>query len=342
MSKKILIVRLDRMGDVVLSTPVIKAIRGAYPESHIAMMVRTYSRDIVEGNPYLSEVIIYDKNGTHKGLIGNLRFIRELRNKKFDTVVVLHPTNRTHLILRLSGIPDRIGYDKKLGFLLTKKIPHTKQFGMKHEIAYNLDVLKYIGIEPKDSKLYMPVNSISERKITKLLTANGVNNSDLLVAINPGASCASKRWGIEKFAKAANGLVEKYGAKIIIISGDVDKHFGDGLALLIKNNCINLSGKTSIADTASVLRRVKLFISNDSGPVHVSCAIGTPVIAIFGRGDRGLSPKRWGPSGRSDIVLHKDAGCDICYAHNCRTGFKCLDSITPQEVLDAADQILGK
>lgn len=338
--KKILIVRLDRIGDVVLSTPVIKALRDAYPNAHIAMMVRPYARDIVEGNPFLNEVIVYDKDGAHRGIAGNLRFAGELRDKGFDIAIILHPTNRAHIVASLAGIPERVGYGKKTGFLLTRKIPHTKQFGMKHEIDYALDVLRYIGIEPKDRALYMPINGDSERKVEKMLGENGVKSSDLLVAVNPGASCASKRWGIKNFADVANSLVEKYGARVAIVSGNIDKRFGDELASLIRKGAINLSGKTSIGDIASLLKRCKLFISNDSGPVHIGCAVGTPVIAIFGRSDRGLSPERWGPSGKRDVVLHKMVGCEICYAHNCRSGFKCLDSITASEVLDAAGKIL--
>lgn len=341
MSKKILIVRLDRIGDVVLSTPVIKAVRDAYPDGYIAFMVRPYAREIVEGNPYLNEVIIYDKDKEHKGIAGNYRFIQELRSKKFDTAIVLHPTNRAHAVLRLAGIPERIGYDRKAGFLLTKKIPHTKQFGLKHETDYALDMLRFVGIEPKDRALYMPINSASESVVEGMLKENNISRSDTIVVINPGASCASKRWGINSFADVANGIAERYGARIFIISGNVDKHIGDGLAALVKNGAVNLSGKTSIGDIASLLKRAKLFISNDSGPVHIGCAVGVPVIAIFGRSDRGLSPERWGPIGKNDTVLHKSAGCGICYAHNCRSGFKCLDSITPEEVLAAAGKILG-
>ncbi|MBU1038565.1 MAG: lipopolysaccharide heptosyltransferase II [Candidatus Omnitrophica bacterium] len=341
MSKKIIIARLDRIGDVVLSTPVIKALRDAYPDSHIAMMVRPYAREIVEGNPYLNEVIIYDKDRDHKGIAGHYKFIQELREKKFDIAIILHPTNRTHLILKLAGIPERIGYDKKAGFLLTKPIPHTKQFGMKHEIDYTLGILRYIGIEPSSRSLYMPTNALCERKIEGIFKENRVKDSEIIIAISPGASCASKRWSVEKFADVANGLVERYGARIIIIAGNVDKHFGDRLASLITAGCINLSGKTGIGDIASLLRRARLFISNDSGPVHIGCAVGTPVIAIFGRSDRGLSPERWGPSGKHDQALHKSAGCYVCYAHNCKVGFKCLDSISAEEVLEAAEKILG-
>ena len=341
MSKKILIVRLDRIGDVVLSTPVIKALRDAYPDGRIAMMVGPCAREIVEGNPYLDEVIIYDKDRLQRGIAGNYKFIRELKKKKFDIAIVLHPTNRTHMVLMLAGIPERIGYDKKAGFFLTKRIPHTKQFGMKHEIDYSLDILRYIGVKPSVRELYMPINSVSERKIEAILRENGVKDSDTIIAVNPSASCASKRWRVENFAKVANRLAGKYGARIVIISGSADKDLGDKLAALITAGCINLSGRTGIGDVASLLKRARLFISNDSGPVHIGCAVGVSVIAIFGRSDRGLSPKRWGPSGKHDLVLHKSAGCEICYAHNCKSAFKCLDLITPEEVFAAAEKILG-
>ena len=339
--KRVLIVRLDRIGDVLLSTPLIKAVREACPDGYIAFMVRQYAKEILEGNPYLDEVIVYGKNGHEIGLLKNLSFIRSLRRKKFDIALILHPTKRTHLLVSLAGIPETIGYNKKWGFLLTTRIPHKKHYGLKHEIDYTLDILRYTGLEPKDRTLYMPVNSHSEKKVDELFKEEGIKKGEIGVAINPGASCVSKRWGPEKFAKVAQGLIEKYGAKVIVVSGGQDKELGDKVSSLLRENCINLSGKTTVADVASLLRRVKLFISNDSGPVHIACAVGTPVIAIFGRSDRGLSPKRWGPTGKSDIILHKDVGCIECFAHNCKKGFHCLEAITVDEVLTAADKVLG-
>ncbi|MDO8525021.1 MAG: lipopolysaccharide heptosyltransferase II [Candidatus Omnitrophota bacterium] len=339
--KKILIVRLDRIGDVLLSTPVIKAVRDAFPDSRIAVMVRKYAKEIVTGNPYLDEVIVYDKDGRDKGALGNIRFIRQLARKKFDMAFILHPTKRTHLLVSLAGIPETIGYNKKWGILLKTKIEHTKQDGLKHEADYTLDILRHAGLEPKDRALFMPVDSASEERIDKIFKENGISKSDLCVSVHPGASCISKRWSAERFAGVAARLTERYKAKIVIVAGDADKRLGDKVSSLLKENCLNLSGKTSLADLASVLRRVKLFISNDSGPVHIASAVGTPVIAIFGRGDRGLSPRRWGPTGKSDIALHKDVGCDECLAHNCAKGFKCLEAVTVDEVLAAAEQILG-
>ncbi len=340
--KRILIVRMDRIGDVLLSTPAIKAVRDSYPDSYIAFMVRPYAREIVEGNSYLNEVIVYDKDFAQRGLFDNIRFIKMLRRKHFDLAIILHPTTRTHLLVFLAGIPVRVGYDFKWGFLLTRKVPHTKQFGLKHEIDYSLDLLKYAGIEAAGKTLYMPIKEDAEKNIASIFSDNKINNGDTVIVINPGASCPSKRWSAERFAKVAKRLTEKYSAKIILISDPKDKVFCDKITSILDGKCLNLAGKTSVGDVASILKRAKLFISNDSGPVHIACAVGTPVIAIFGRSDRGLSPKRWGPTGRRDIILHKDVGCATCLAHNCKTGFRCLDAVTADEVIAAADELLAR
>lgn len=342
--KRILIIRLDRIGDVLLSTPAIKAVRDSCPDSHIAILVRPYARDIIEGNPYINEVIFYDKDRAQKGLLATLGLVAGLRKKRFNLAIVLHPTARSHLVSFLAGIPERIGYGKKLGILLTRRIPHKKQYGLKHEIDYTLDLIRYAmdGVSEENiaRSLYIPVSKASEHKIEKILTKNGVKNGTLLIALHPGASCPSKRWPAEKFAAVADALVDRRSADIVIISGVDNAEFGNKVASSMRNEAINLSGQTSVGDLASLFRRTSLLISCDSGPVHVACAVGAPVVAIFGRSDRGLSPTRWGPTGERDIILHKYVGCDTCLAHNCDKGFKCLEAVTVEEVLAAAEKVL--
>ena len=127
--KRILIVRTDRLGDVILSTPVITNLRQAFPEAHLAFMCRPYTREAVEGNPYLDEVIVYDKYHRHKSIIKTILFANSLAKKNFDWAIILHPTNRAHIITFFAGIPMRIGWNRKMGFLLTRRLPHNKQEG---------------------------------------------------------------------------------------------------------------------------------------------------------------------------------------------------------------------
>jgi heptosyltransferase-2 len=338
--RRILIVRTDRIGDVLLSTPVIKAVRQRYPCAYIAMMVSPYAEDIAEGNPYLDEVIIYDKNARHKSWINSLGFAMKLKKKRFDLAIVLHPTNRVHLLTFSAGIPRRLGYDRKLGFLLTDRIKHTKQLGQKHELEYNLDLLNYLGISVEDKSLFMPIKTKSENWVKELFKAEGVSAADKLLAIHPGASCLSKIWPAERFAQAAERLAEKYGFKVLVIAGPKDIKIATEVVKNIKYPVINLAGKTSVSQLASLLKKCYLFISNDSGPVHIASAVGTPVISVFGRSQKGLSPTRWGPRGEKDRILHKEAGCIECLAHNCVKGFACLKAITVDEIIEVADSII--
>lgn len=338
--KRILIVRTDRIGDVLLSTPVIEAVREEYPESYIAMMVQPYAKEIVEGNPYLDEVIIFDKGGRHKNWMNVFAFIRFLKHKKFDLAIILHPANSVHLVIFHSRIPRRLGYDKKHGFLLTDRVKHTKQLGEKHESQYCLDLLRSIGIEPKKCSPYFPIKKESEKWVEELFSNEGVKDTDKLLAIHPGASCPSKIWPSERFAETADKLIDKYGFKAFVVSGPKDTALTRDVVNKMKHKAVDLGGKTSVSQMASLLKRCDLFISNDSGPVHIGSSVGVPVISIFGRSQMGLGPKRWGPLGKKDKFIHKNAGCIECLAHNCVKGFACLRAIGVSDVLSAADEVL--
>jgi len=339
--KRILIVRTDRVGDVLLSTPVIKALREEFPSAYIAMMVSPYAKDAIEGNPYLDEVIVYDKDGRDKSWFASAKFALSLRKKKFDLALVLHPTNRVHLVTFFSGIPRRIGYDRKMGFLLSDRIKHTKQHGEKHELEYNLDLVRYLGIEPQDKTLFIPLKKEAEQWAADILGQEGITARDKLLALHPAASCPSKIWPQSRFAQVADRLADKYAFKVILIAGPKDMQYAAKTIKAMHKPAINLAGKLSVSQLASILKRCTLFISNDSGPVHIASAVGTPVISIFGRKQPGLSPRRWGPVGRRDKFLHKDAGCIRCRAHNCVKEFACLKAITVDDVLAAAQEILG-
>ncbi|MFH1665313.1 MAG: lipopolysaccharide heptosyltransferase II [Candidatus Omnitrophota bacterium] len=339
--RRILITRTDRLGDVVLSTPIIRFMRERYPDAYIAFMVRPENCDVVANDPYLDEIIVYDKRGPQKSFSGTLKFVFSLRKKGFDTAIALHPENRAHIILFLAGIPVRIGYDRKLGWLLTESFRHRKQEGDKHEADYNFDLLEQAGFDTEgaDRKPYIFTGDKEKSAIDAVFAGKGLGRD--VIAIHAGASCPSKRWPPEKFAAAADILALKYSADIVLVGGKETVEFSRRVVSAMKNKACDLTGTLRVAELAEFLSRCRLFISNDSGPVHVAAAVKTPVIAIFGRRDPGLSPKRWGPLGPSDTVVHGNDGCAICLAHNCEKDFACINAVTPDAVIAAAEKILG-
>ena len=348
---RILVVRTDRIGDVVLTTPVLKALRENYPASHIAMMVNPQTKELLEGNPYLNEVIVYDKDKKDKGILGFWRFVLELKRKRFDLAIVLHTKNRLNLITYLADIKRRAGYkNNKFGFLLTDKLMDIRPLGLKHEVDYCLDILRKLGLKISDKIPYIAVKKEDVDSVGNILEAEGIGGSTArfttgrdikIAAIHPGSSCISKRWPRERFVVLANRLVEDYGLKVILIaSGEENEAIANEIAKQIRYPVLNLSGKLSLGQLSALLKRCVIFISNDSGPVHIASAVGTPVVSIFGRNQAGLSPARWAPVGRKDAYLHKEVGCSICLAHNCNIGFDCLKAITVEDVLKAVDDIL--
>ena len=336
---RILLIRLDRLGDVVLSTPAIAAVRAAYPDAHLAMMVRPECLDAVEGLPGVNEVILYDRDGAHHSVVSTIRFARALRRQRFDAALVLHPTNRSHWLAFLAGIPRRIGWHRKCGWLLTCRLPHVKHEGAKHESDYTLDVVRALGIEPAERRLRFPQHPPAAERVERWLAQRGAAPNARLIAIHPSASCISKRWMPEHFAAVADALIEE-GYQVVVIAGPADQAFGEAMIRACRKPVLDSCGAFSIAELGELLRRCELLISNDSGPVHVAVAVGTPVVDIFGRNQAGLSPLRWGPLGPRDTVIHKEVGCPVCLAHNCDIAFKCLTEISVPEVLSAAQTIL--
>ena len=335
--RKILIVRTDRIGDVVLTTPSLAALKKKWPQAHVAIMVRPATQEIVEGNPFLDEVIVYDPQKDHHGVGGFWRFITLLRKKRFDCAIIFHTKKRTNLICFFAGIPCRIGYrNDKFGFLLTDPLEDVRPKGDRHEAQYCLDVLKKLGVESSDLTLDLPVSEKSLRWAEDFFKTNRLEKEKPVIAIHPGASCISKRWPAQKFSELIGLITQRLNAQLVLIggpeTGDIARQI---LEKVDRNNIVNAVGETTLGQMAALLKRCQLLISNDSGPVHIACAVKTPVISIFGRNQAGLSPTRWRPLGPRDIVIHKEVGCEVCLAHNCQIDFKCLEVVSPEEILEA-------
>ena len=303
--KNILIVRTDRIGDVVLTTPAIKALCRAYPVSSISVLIAPATYDLVKGNPYVDEILVDDRQGGHKNLFGFLRLVREIRLKKFDLAIIFHTKRRYNLACCMAGIPCRLGYkNNKFGFLLTHPLKDVRPQGAKHEAQYCLEVLKAIGIEAKNLDLFVPSQKEAEDWSAQWMRENNLRSNEIIV-IHPGSSDIAKCWPPENFARLMDRLAERYALKIILIGSAQTMPVAAAILRQTREQSqfLNLTGKTSLAQTVSLLRRARLLISNDSGPVHVAAGVGTSVISLFLRNQPGINAERWKPLGARSFIL---------------------------------------
>lgn len=339
--ERILITRTDRIGDLVLSTPVFAALRKKFPKAWIACLTFLENQDIVKGNPHLDEVILYDKKGSQRGLLGNLFFAAGLARKKFDTVIHLHATSRMHLVSWLAGIPVRIGWRRKYAWTLTHATPDEKKEGKKHEAEYNFDLLKELEISlPETLETSFPLEAKARQSLTELLKHEAIPQDRPWVVLAPGASCPSKIWPAQRFGALADKIADSHEVTFLGIGSRADRPLLQKLTRAASVPIYDLSGRLTLSMLGFLLKDATLLISNDSGPVHVASAVGAPVISIFGRKQPGLSPTRWRPLGEKSRVIWKDVGCSECLAHRCEIHFLCLDAISVEDVFAEAKKFL--
>ena len=259
---------------------------------------------------------------------------------------MLHTTTRLMVLTWLAGIRQRVGYARRMGWLLTRPVPYTKRWGTRHELDYTLDLLRVIGIPAGDRRLEIAWQPEARAVVEHWLAQAGVSAEDRVVVLHPGASCPSKRWPVSQFAEVASrlnalaGAPGRAGVRVVVVAGPGDEHLAHAVRRGSRSPALVPDRPLPLAALSWLLRRADCLVSNDSGPVHVACAAGTPVVAIFGRWGRGLSPTRWGPTGPGSVVLHHDVGCRPCLAHRCQIGFPCLAAVTVDEVVAAARQAI--
>jgi ADP-heptose:LPS heptosyltransferase len=223
---------------------------------------------------------------------------------------------------------------------LTKRIRQKKQEGRLHEIEYNVDFLKQVNINVTDAKPFISVGEKELIKVKKILTDSVPTNIDGgFIVIHPGASCPSKRWMSDRFASLADELRERLNLAVVIIISEKQAYIAERVISLMRYKPFVACG-WNLKDLAALLKLAVVLISNDSGPVHIASAVGTPVVSIFSRNQPGLSPRRWGPWDKNSIVIHKDIGCKDCLAHNCQREFLCLREISVANVLAATLSII--
>jgi heptosyltransferase III len=340
--ERVLVVRTDGMGDVVLSIPTLELIKRNCLNCHLSMLVSPYTAPLLENDPYLDEVLTDDKDGKHKGIMGLLALARFLRDRKFDIAIVLHPSWRVAILLALAKIKYRVGsgYRFYSFFFNLKLFQHRKDI-QKHELEYNLDMLRVLNINPEEVMPKIHLSAQEKEKGKVLLEKLGINPDDLLVAVHAGSGNSSLNLPPEKFAQIADELVEREGVKVILTGSVGEFSLVNSVRNRMKRNSINLVGKLGLRELAILLKRADLMIANSTGPMHLAVAIGTPVVAIFCP-IFVASPKRWGPYGENNqVVLPPVPICQKCKPKKCRY-YNCMDKVDTEEVYLKAKSLLNR
>lgn len=336
--KKILIINVNWIGDVLFSTPFIRVVREAYPKSHIACLLHPRCKEILESNPRLDEIMIYDEEGEHKSLFGKLKLIMYLRKKNFDIAFILHRSFTKALIASLAGIEKRIGYPTKhRSFLLTEIVEEPTE--ELHKVEYFLNVARAVGIEPSSRSYEFFIKDSDRNFIRSLLKSSDVSDEKTLVVICPGGNWDPKRWPKGSFAKLADLLIERFGVKVAISGAKKDIGLADEIKAMMRNSPIIVCGRTTLKELGALLERANLVIANDTGPMHIAVSMKAKTIALFGP----TSPAITGPYGDGNYrVISKYGECEIpCYDFSC-TDNRCMAAIKVEDVLKEASEMLNQ
>ncbi len=341
----ILVVRTDRIGDVVLTTAAVRALRKNFLDARISMMVAPSTQQLVEGNPDIDEVIIHDRSGNNKGVMGFWRQVFNLRRKKFDWAIIFHTKRWTNMFCFFAGIPRRTGYcNEKYGFLLNDRVVDDREAGIKHEAEYCLDILNSVGVAAPLSEIQcvIPTNQESDAWAENWCRQNRFDPKDLII-INPSASDPARQWPAARFAKIIEMLQTKNIGPLAVIGTKNDIAAQKLLSLVQSTHSVkifDLCGKTSMRQLIALLRKSRMLISNDTGPVHVAAALKTPVVSIFTRNEPGINPERWRPLGEKVKVVVTPYKGNISFRKAKVTDTSYLDAISVDSVWEAVDALL--
>ncbi|MCM8783134.1 MAG: glycosyltransferase [Candidatus Omnitrophica bacterium] len=334
----ILLIKISALGDVILFIPTLKLIRKHFSSNYrIAVLVGEDYKEVFLNCPHIDELIVYDSKGKDKGIFALLRISRVLKKKNFDFYVDFQNNYRSHLIGFLSGIPLRYGFDRKLGFLLNRKVVFSKMD--KGPLEHQARILKLLDIEFEEEELELWPTKQDEKYIEEFLDSYWVSSRTKLIGINIGASqkWPTKVWPVEYMAELCEQLARR-DLRLVITGTDKDFILvQDLINRIYPLKPINACGRTTINQLACLIRRCKVYISADSAPLHIACAVKTPCIAIFGPTD----PKSHLVLKENVVLLYKDLACSPCYKKTCKSK-ECMYKIQPQEVLEAIERILSK
>ena len=353
--KRILIFEVGCIGDMLATIPALKVIREKFPDARIDRIAVPMVRELLETCPYIDDIILYDRNGSERKIVGKIRFLFKIRRRKYDLFLNLHIPSphrkfsyylRDSLFAYLTGAKYRVGYwVRGTGIWLTDG-PLADNMDRRPATSAILElancIIKDDGIGDKSGNIalkeskYLLSTSVDEEAIDTLLRSYGINHQDLVIGIHPGSRHGYARWVNERFARVGDELISKYNARVIFTGSGNDIATVKDIAGLMKRDAVILAGSTALRQLAAIIKRCRIYISVDTGPLHMAVSLGTPTISLFSGRD---FPEKWAPYGNMNIVIRKDILCSPCFKRDCDDN-KCMEMIEVSDVLEAVERLI--
>ncbi|MEW6683063.1 MAG: lipopolysaccharide heptosyltransferase II [Nitrospirota bacterium] len=319
------------IGDAVMATPTLTALRAGFPAARISVLGRSAVADVLAGHPAVDEVVVDDHRGSHSGVLGRVRLAAEIRRRAFDTVLLLPNSFDSALAAAWARVPTRVGYRTDgRGPLLSVALPAPRR-PLPHMTSYYLGLLSAWGLDGDARAVSLAVTANERDNARERLAEWGAKSTDRIVAMNPGAAYGSaKRWPAERFAAVANRLVRD-GGFVIVLGSAAERALGDTITAGLDGRAVNAAGLTTIRDVMAILTWCRRLVTNDSGPMHLAAALGVPVTAIFGPTD----PRATSPIGQRVTLLQHAVDCAPCRYRDCPIDHRCMTAVSVDEVYAA-------
>jgi lipopolysaccharide heptosyltransferase II len=353
---KILLIRLRLIGDVVFTTPVIGALRRAFPHARLSYLVERSAAPVVMGNPCLDEVIVVERPRGVSRLMGDARLGWALRRRKFDVVIDLHGGPRGSLLALATGAPQRIGYEiQGRSWMYTRTVARPRTLRARHSVVNQWDLLEAVEGWPGDvpdatiNPVEMPVDQRADRRVRERLRAAGVSPDDELIVIHVSAGNPFRRWPEPAFVKVCVQLAEPSPLRrIVLSSGPSDRDAARriaaaaraGLAPDARTRIVD-AGDFDLRELRALVARSRLFIGGDTGPLHIAATTDSAIVGLYGPTLPARSAPWRDPSLVTESVEVADLGCRPCDQRICVHGdFRCLTMLRPDAVLSAAERAM--
>lgn len=320
----------------MLSLPMLPVLKRHFPNAKISIMVRKYTQELVINHSCVDEVLLWEANGKRS----LFEYVRLIKRKKFDCVILPYPRFNLAMIVFLAGIPIRIGTGYRwYSFLFNKKIYEHRKNAQRHEVEYNLNLLKALGIESVSvPEFEFQILRETEQKIDDILIKEHVRK---FAVLHVGSGGSARDWQLENFAKLGDAIHAEFKLNVLLTGSESEQALVEEVIKKMSAKPVNIAGRLSLKELGALFRKASVFVSNSTGPLHIAAAVGTPVIALYPPILQ-CSAVRWGPYTNKKRVFSADNNlCELCKGGKCRSNV-CMNQISVAQVLTAVKELLNE